>query len=111
MRSSHRAGSNSGVDYATVVMFLLWIALTIVLVVVLLTRGSAADAARSASRHASKVPCAGFPAQAQKPGHQHRHSAEDHGVGLAAGRGTRFRCLPNARGNDRGERILTKDAN
>jgi len=110
MRSSQRAGSNSGVDYATVVMFLLWIALTIVLVVVLFTRGSAADAVRLASRHASKVPCAGF-----------RHKRRNQVVNID----TLQRITESAWQPDEGlgfdasptpvetieERILTKDAN
>jgi hypothetical protein len=39
---THKAGSDSGVDYAAVVVLLLWIAMTIVLVVLLLLRGNAA---------------------------------------------------------------------
>jgi preprotein translocase subunit SecG len=42
MSFTHKAGSDSGVDYATVVVFLLWLVMTIGLVVFFVLRSSAA---------------------------------------------------------------------
>jgi preprotein translocase subunit SecG len=41
MRLDHRAGCDSGVDYTTVVVFTIWIAMTIVLVVLAVLRSNA----------------------------------------------------------------------
>jgi len=43
MRLDHRAGCDSGVDYTTVVVFTIWIAMTIVLVVLAVLRSNAVE--------------------------------------------------------------------
>jgi hypothetical protein len=43
MSFTHKAGSDSGVDYATVAVFLLWLVMTIGLVVFLVVTSSAAE--------------------------------------------------------------------
>jgi hypothetical protein len=49
MNSAHKPGSNSGIDRGVVTIFLLWIAITIVLVILVAVRalGAAGGARRS----------------------------------------------------------------
>lgn len=43
MSLNHKAGSDSGVDYATVVVFLLWVVMAIILVALLVLRSDAEE--------------------------------------------------------------------
>lgn len=57
MSSSHKAGSNSGIDRGVVIIFLLWVAITIVVAVtlVLQARGQSLPVAGMREIHRSRV--------------------------------------------------------